>query len=57
MIGEKLSITLEQAIQKYDYSGSDFDGPDEVKKVEVISPGWRYGKEVFSLPKVIECSE
>ena len=57
VIGEKLSITLEQAVQKYDYSGSDFADSDEVKTVEVISPGWRYRKEIFSLPKVIECRE
>ena len=56
VIGEKLNITLEQA-ERYDYSGSDFADAEEVKKVEVISPGWRYGKEVFSLPKVIECGE
>ena len=57
VIGEKLKLTLEQATQKYDYSGSDFADDSEVKTVEVISPGWRYGKEIFSLPKVIECSE
>ena len=56
VIGEKLTLTLEQA-ERYDYSGSDFDGSDEIKNVEVISPGWRYGKEIFSLPKVIECRE
>lgn len=56
VIGEKLTLTLEQA-ERYDYSGSDFDDADDVKTVEVISPGWRYGKEIFSLPKVMECSE
>ena len=56
VIGEKLKLTLEQA-EKYDYSGSDFENGDEIKNVEVISPGWRYGNEVFSLPKVIECGE
>lgn len=56
VIGEKLKLTLEQA-ERYDYSGSDFDDSGEVKNVEVISPGWRYGKEIFSLPKVMECSE
>ena len=56
VIGEKLKLTLEQA-ERYDYSGSDFDDSGEIKKVEVISPGWRYGKEIFSLPKVIECSD
>ncbi len=56
VIGEKLKLTLEQA-ERYDYSGSDFADSNDVKTVEVISPGWRYGKEIFSLPKVIECSE
>ena len=56
VIGDRLKLTLEQA-ERYDYSGSDFADDSEVKTVEVISPGWRYGKEVFSLPKVIECSE
>lgn len=56
VIGEKLKLTLEQA-ERYDYSGSDFDDSGEIKNVEVISPGWRYGKEIFSLPKVIECSD
>ncbi|MBQ7219382.1 MAG: hypothetical protein IJS28_00190 [Synergistaceae bacterium] len=56
VMGEKLKLTLEQA-ERYDYSGSDFADDNEVKTVEVISPGWRYGKEIFSLPKVIECSE
>ena len=56
VIGERLKLTLEQA-ERYDYSGSDFADDGEVKTVEVISPGWRYDKEIFSLPKVIECSE
>ena len=55
-IGERLSLTLEQA-ERYDYSGSDFVNADDVKTVEVISPGWRHGKDIFSLPKVIECRE
>ena len=56
VIGEKLKLNLEQA-EGYDYSGSDFEDDGGTKNVEVISPGWRYGNEIFSLPKVIECSE
>lgn len=56
VIGEKLKLRLEQA-EGYDYSGSDFEDDGEVKEVEVISPGWRYGNEIFSLPKVLECRE
>ena len=52
-IGERLSLTLEQS-ENYDYRGSPFTGSGEAKQVEVISPGWRYGQEVFSQPKVLE---
>ena len=54
-IGEVITITLEQS-EQYDYTGSDFnDG--EVKKVQVISPGWKRGDEIFSVPHVIEYSD
>ena len=52
-IGERLSLTLEQS-ENYDYRGSPFTESGEAKQVEVISPGWRYGQEVFSQPKVLE---
>ena len=54
-IGEVINITLEQS-ENYDYSGSDFnDG--EVKKVQVISPGWQRNGEIFSVPHVIEYAD
>ena len=51
--GEVLEITLDQA-KRYIYSGSQFADDDETKKVEVTSPGWKRGDEIFSQPKVIE---
>ena len=54
-MGETLSLTFEDS-GKYDYSGSDFEDSDEAKTVKVLSPGWKCGDEVFSMPKVIEVS-
>lgn len=52
--GTKINITLEES-EKYNYIGSDFTSYDEVHTVEVVSPGWQRGGEIFSQPKVIEC--
>ena len=54
--GEFLNINLDEA-ENYDYNGSDFIDHEEIKKVEVIAPGWKRNEEIFSLPKVIECWE
>ena len=54
--GEILEINLDQAVTRYSYSGSEFEG-GEFKKVEVTAPGWKRGDEIFSLPEVIELHE
>lgn len=54
-IGDIINITLEQS-ENYDYSGSDFNN-GEVKKVQVISPGWKRNGEIFSVPHVIEYAD
>ncbi len=55
--GETLEITLEES-EDYDYSGSDFAddvaASGERKRVQVLTPGWRYKGAVFSAPRVAE---
>lgn len=53
-LGEVLTITFEESISSYDYNGSDFEDAQDRKTVKVLSPGWKCGDEIFSLPKVIE---
>ncbi len=52
--GDVIEMTLDQA-ERYIYTGSDFRDSEEVKKVEVTSPGWKRNDEIFSLPQVMEC--
>lgn len=53
-IGDILEINLDQS-EKYICGDLDFKDSEEVKKVKVISPGWKRNDEIFSLPKVMEC--
>ena len=52
--GDVIEMTLDQA-ERYIYTGSNFRDSEEVKKVEVTSPGWKRNDEIFSLPQVMEC--
>jgi len=52
-IGCELQINLDQS-ENYDYEGSEFKDGKEIKKVKVYAPGWIYGKDIISRPKVRE---
>jgi len=52
-IGCELQINLAQS-ENYDYEGSEFKDGKEIKKVKVYAPGWTYGKDIISRPKVRE---
>ncbi|MEQ8171749.1 MAG: hypothetical protein ABRQ38_22855 [Candidatus Eremiobacterota bacterium] len=52
-IGCELQINLSQS-ENYDYEGSEFKDGKEIKKVKVYAPGWTYGKDIISRPKVRE---
>jgi molecular chaperone GrpE (heat shock protein) len=52
-IGCELQINLTQS-ENYDYEGSEFKNGKEIKKVKVYAPGWTYGKDIISRPKIRE---
>lgn len=57
-VGEQLSVRANE-LDGYTYDGTPFSGPDDTKKVEVISPGWRAPEKeiVISYPRVKEIVE
>jgi molecular chaperone GrpE (heat shock protein) len=52
-IDSELQINLAQS-ENYDYEGSEFKDGKEIKKVKVYAPGWTFGKDIISSPKVQE---
>lgn len=54
-IGEQLSVKASE-LDGYSYNGQPFTDSDEVKQVEVISPGWKLREKdlVISYPRVKE---
>lgn len=54
-IGEQLSVKASE-LDGYSYNGQPFADSDEVKQVEVISPGWKLREKdlVISYPRVKE---
>lgn len=57
-IGERMTVQASE-LDGYSYDGTPFTGPDESKRVEVVSPGWNVpGKDiVISYPRVKEITE
>lgn len=57
-IGERMSVQASE-LDGYSYEGTPFTGPDEIKRVEVISPGWSAPEKdiVISYPRVKEITE
>ena len=57
-IGERVSVQAGE-LDGYSYEGTPFTGPDEIKRVEVISPGWSVPEKdiVISYPRVKEITE
>ena len=57
-IGERMSVQAGE-LDGYSYEGTPFTGPDEIKRVEVISPGWSVPEKdiVISYPRVKEITE
>ena len=57
-IGERMSVQAGE-LDGYSYEGTPFTGPDEIKRVKVISPGWSVPEKdiVISYPRVKEITE
>lgn len=57
-VGEHLSVQANE-LDGYTYDGTPFSGPNDTKKVEVISPGWSAPEKeiVISYPRVKEIVE
>lgn len=57
-IGEQLTVKANE-LDGYSYDGTPFTGPDERKRVEVVSPGWSVPEKeiVISYPRVKEIME
>ena len=52
-IGTQIELTLD-ASHNYDYVGNDWIETVDIKKVEVITPGWTYNDEIVSPAMVKE---
>lgn len=57
-IGEQLTVQANE-LDGYSYDGTPFVGSDEIKRVEVVSPGWNIPEKeiVISYPRVKEIME
>lgn len=53
VVGEQRVITLNES-DEYEYTGSNWEDPDERKTVEIQSAGWVYADTLISKPKVKE---
>ena len=53
MIGLQRHMNLKES-EEYEYVGSDFEGVDEQKAVEIKSTGWEYAGTLISKPKAEE---
>jgi len=53
VVGEQKVITLSES-DEYEYTGSNWEDPDERKTVEIQSAGWIYADTLISKPKVKE---
>jgi len=52
-IGVVMELNLRQS-EMYDYAGSEFKNEAELKKVQVMAPGWAFQRDIISRPRIQE---